>query len=77
MDGQNYWLWIAYEPNTYTFVFVIFHIYIHIHIYIYIYIKRKNDFVCYQFFKQIRTKFGKRKPIYTDGAYYWYDNICI
>ena len=26
MDGQNYWLWIAYQPNTYTFVFVISYI---------------------------------------------------
>jgi IS1 family transposase len=42
MDGQNYWLWIAYEPNTYTFVFVIFHIYIHTHIYIYIYQEKER-----------------------------------
>ena len=34
MDGQNYWLWIAYQPNTYTSVFVISYIYIYIYIYI-------------------------------------------
>ena len=28
MDGQNYWLWIVYELNTYTSVFVISYIYI-------------------------------------------------
>jgi hypothetical protein len=32
MDGQNYWLWIAYQPNTYTSVFVISYIYIYIYI---------------------------------------------
>lgn len=73
IDGQNYWLWIAYdddEPNIYIHSCLLFHIYL----------KRKNDFfVCYQFFKQIRTKFGRRKkPIYTDDGAYWYnDMICI
>jgi putative transposase len=33
-----------------------------------------TTFVCYQFFKQIPTKFGS-KIIYTDGAY-WYDDVC-
>ncbi|MFL6349928.1 MAG: hypothetical protein ACJ72X_16765, partial [Nitrososphaeraceae archaeon] len=60
IDGQNYWLWIAYdddEPN----------IYIRACYFIYISRERTIFFVCYQFFKQIRTKFGRRKkPIYTD-----------
>jgi hypothetical protein len=73
MDGQKYRLWIAYEPNTYIHSRLLF-LYIYIHIYIY---KEKERFVCYQFFKQIRTKFGKRKPIYTDGAYYWYDDMHV
>jgi hypothetical protein len=74
MDGQKYRLWIAYEPNTYIHSCLLFS---YIYIDIYTYTKRKNDFVCYQFFKQIRTKFGKRKPIYTDGAYYWYDDMHV
>ena len=36
--------------------------------------KELSIFVCYQFFKQIRTKFGN-KPVCTDGAY-WYNNAC-
>jgi hypothetical protein len=36
-------------------------------------IKRKNHlFVCYQFLKQLRSKYG-RKPVCTDGAH-WYDD---
>jgi transposase-like protein len=30
-------------------------------------------FVCYQFFKQIRTRFGRKPIIYSDGAL-WYNN---
>src|SRR5918995_4020043 len=38
--------------------------------------KRKNYFyLCYQFFKQIREKYGGKKPIYTDGAQ-WYIDAC-
>ena len=37
--------------------------------------KRKNHLcICYQFFKQLRNKFG-RKPIMTDGAT-WYYQAC-
>jgi putative transposase len=36
-------------------------------------VKRKNHlFVCYQFLKQLRSKYG-RKPVCTDGAH-WYDD---
>lgn len=62
IDGQNYWLWIAYEPNIHSCL--LFHI-----------SRERTIFVCYQFFKQIRTKFGRRKPIYTDGSY-WYNDAC-
>ena len=34
----------------------------------------RTIFVCYQFFKQLRTKFGN-KPIYIDGSY-WYKDAC-
>jgi transposase-like protein len=36
--------------------------------------KRKNNFVCYQFLKQLRRRYGL-KPIHTDGAY-WYSDAC-
>ena len=39
------------------------------------YIKRKDYFcICYQFFKSLRKKFG-RKAIFTDGAR-WYMDAC-
>ena len=59
INGENYWLWLAYEPNLH--VCLLFHI-----------SRERTIFVCYQFFKQIRTKFGS-KSIYTDGAY-WYND---
>lgn len=43
--------------------------------YIYIYIKKKNYFICYQFFKEIQKRFG-RKPIFTDSAR-WYIMILV
>jgi putative transposase len=36
--------------------------------------RERTIFVCYQFFRQIRTKFGN-KPIFTDGAH-WYNDAC-
>jgi transposase-like protein len=36
--------------------------------------KERTIFICYQFFKQIREKYGK-KPIYTDGVQ-WYIDAC-
>lgn len=54
-DGQDYWLWLAYdEPNLH--VCLLFHI-----------SRERTIFVCYQFFRQIRTRFGN-KPIFTDGV---------
>ena len=41
---------------------------------IYLSTTERTIFVCYQFFKQLRTKFGN-KPIYTDGAH-WYNDAC-
>ena len=61
INGENYWLWLAYEPNLH--VCLLFHI-----------SRERTIFVCYQFFKQIRTKFGS-KSIYTDSAY-WYNEAC-
>jgi putative transposase len=61
VDGQNYWLWIAYEPKLNTCLMM------HLS-------RERTIFVCYQFFKQLRTKFG-RKPIYTDGGR-WYNDAC-
>ena len=38
------------------------------------FVNRKKHFVCYQFFKQIRAKYG-HKPIHTDSAF-WYNEAC-
>jgi putative transposase len=61
INGQNYWLWIAYEPNIRSCLML------HIS-------KDRTIFVCYQFLKQLRSKYG-RKPVCTDGAH-WYDDAC-
>ena len=58
INGQHYWLWLAYEPNLHTCL--LFHL-----------STERTSFVCYQFFKLIRTRFGNR-PVFTDGAY-WYN----
>jgi putative transposase len=63
IDGQNYcWLWLAYEPSLH--VCLLFHL-----------STERTIFVCYQFFKQIRTRFGNKPIYYTDGAY-WYNDAC-
>src|SRR5688572_29281290 len=36
--------------------------------------RERTIFVCYQFFKQLRNRYG-RKPIFTDGAH-WYNDAC-
>lgn len=58
IDGKDYWLWIAYEPNVDLCLMV------HIS-------RERTIFVCYQFFKELRKRFGRRKLIFTDGAR-WY-----
>jgi putative transposase len=62
IDGQDYWLWIAYEPNLNTCLMM------HLS-------RERTIFVCYQFFRQLRNRYGNRKPIYTDGAR-WYNDAC-
>jgi putative transposase len=37
--------------------------------------KERTIFICYRFFKQLRTRYGSRKPIHTDGAH-WYNDAC-
>lgn len=61
IDGQAYWLWVAYEPNL--DVCLMMHL-----------SRERTIFICYQFFKQLRNRYG-RKPIFTDGAL-WYDTAC-
>jgi putative transposase len=61
IDGQEYWLWVAYEPNLNACLMM------HLS-------RERTIIVCYQFFKQLRKKFG-RKPIYADGAR-WYSDAC-
>lgn len=62
INGKYYWLWLAYEPNLHACL--LFHI-----------SKERTIFVCYQFFKQIRTRFGRKPIIYSDGAH-WYNDAC-
>ena len=58
IDGQDYyWLWIAYEPNMDLCLMM------HLS-------RERTIFICYQFFKELRKRFG-RKIIFTDGAR-WY-----
>ena len=61
IDGKDYWLWIAYEPDMDLCLMM------HIS-------RERTIFVCYQFFKSLRKKFG-RKAIFTDGAR-WYMDAC-
>jgi len=61
VDGRDYWVWIAYEPNLN--VCLMMHL-----------SRERTIFVCYQFFKQLRNRYG-RKPIFTDGAQ-WYNDAC-
>ena len=62
IDGQDYWLWLAYEPNLNTCLMM------HLS-------RERTIFVCYQFFRQLRNRYGSRKIIYTDGTR-WYDDAC-
>jgi putative transposase len=61
VDGHEYWLWIAYEPNQN--VCLMMHL-----------SRERTIFICYQFFKQLRDRYG-RKPVFTDGAL-WYNTAC-
>jgi putative transposase len=61
INGQDHWLWIAYEPNIHSCL--LFHL-----------SKERTIFMCYQFFKEIRSRYGN-KLIYIDGAH-WYNNAC-
>jgi putative transposase len=61
IDGQDYWLWIAYEP--------------HLSVCLAMHLSRERTiFVCYRFFKHLRHRYG-RKLVYTDGAR-WYNDAC-
>jgi transposase-like protein len=61
IDGIDYyWLWIAYEPALGTCLAM------HLS-------RERTIFVCYRFFKQLQTRYG-RKPIFTDGAR-WYTTM--
>jgi hypothetical protein len=44
IDGKDYWLWIAYEPALNTCLMM------HLS-------RERTIFVCYQFFKQLRTRY--------------------
>jgi len=59
--GRDYWLWIAYEPRL--------DVCLSMHL-----SYERTILVCYRFFRELRTKYG-RKPVYTDGAG-WYNDAC-
>jgi transposase-like protein len=61
IDGYDYWLWIASEPNLNVCLMMHFSG------------ERTICLVCYQFFKQLRDRYGRRKPILIDGAR-WYND---
>ena len=61
VDGLEYWLWVAYEPSL--DVCLMMHL-----------SRERTILVCYQFFKQLRNRYGRR-PIFTDGAH-WYNTAC-
>ena len=52
IDGQDYWLWIAYEPNLKACLMM------HLS-------RERTIFVCYQFFRQLRNRCGSRKNPYS------------
>lgn len=62
IDGQDYWLWVAYEPSLN--VCLMMHL-----------SRERTIFVCYHFFKQLRCRYGRR-PIFTDGAQ-WYNSASV
>lgn len=61
IDVQEYWLWIAYEPNLNKCLMM------HLS-------RERTIFVCYQFFRQLRDRYGW-KPVFTDGGL-WYGLAC-
>jgi transposase-like protein len=38
--------------------------------------RERTIFVCYRFFRQLRNRYGGRKPIFTDGGARWYNDAC-
>jgi putative transposase len=61
IDGHEYWLWIAYEPDQNKCLLM------HLS-------RERTILVCYLFFQKLRTRFG-RKPVFTDGGK-WYSLAC-
>jgi transposase-like protein len=37
---------------------------------------RRTIFICYRFFKQLRARYGSRKPIHTDEDHWYNDDAC-
>jgi transposase-like protein len=62
IDGQDYWLWIAYEPNLDS-ILMMMHL-----------SRKRMIFRCYQIFMQLRNGYGN-KPKFIDGAR-WYKDAC-
>ena len=50
IDGKDYWLWITYESNIQRCLMM------HLS-------RERTIFVCYQYFKQLRGRFGRRHSL--------------
>jgi putative transposase len=61
IDGQEYWLWMAYEPDQNKCLMM--------HL-----LRERTIFVCYMFFRKLRDRYGS-KPVFTDGGL-WYSLAC-
>ena len=64
IDGQNYWLWAAYEPN------------LSIYLMMHMSIKRERTIFCLlPVLKAITQQLWRKETIFADGAL-WYDTAC-
>jgi transposase-like protein len=62
---EGYWIWIADEPALNSCLILM-----------HLSRKRTMIFVCYQFFKKLRDRFGRRKPRFIDRATWYNDEVC-
>jgi transposase-like protein len=60
--GQDYWLSVAYEPNLNVCLMMV-----HLS-------RERTIFVCCQFVKQLRDRYGRRKAVFTDSVHWYYND---
>jgi transposase-like protein len=59
------WLWIAYEPSLDRCLMMMR-----------LSVERTLLMICYLFLKDVRTRYGRKKPILTDKARWYDDEAC-